>query len=320
MRKIGLPLCFSLLMACAAQASDWPTGAIDVVVPYAPGGAADVMGRIFVDAVSQRLGQTLVVKNTAGAGGLLAARQVARSKPDGRTLIVSGAASHVLAPLMSADANVDPLRDFTHMAYFGGAPSVLLAHPSTGVKTLAEFLAAARNAKDPIGYGSPGVGTAGHIVAAYLAGKENIELVHVPHKGGGAAILDVIAGHVKFASMNWSTAREHVASGALNVIAITSDKRISERPDLPTFKELGYGDLVMATWYGLSGPAGLSPEIVSKLNKAVIESLGDARVTRQLELEAAEPRSLSPQEFTDLVSNELKRWGPIATRLKEANP
>ena len=104
------------------------------------------------------------------------------------------------------------------------------------------------------------------------------------------------------------------------MIAITSDKRISERPDLPTFKELGYGDLVMATWYGLSGPAGLSPEIVSKLNKAVIESLGDARVTRQLELEAAEPRSLSPQEFTDLVSNELKRWGPIATRLKEANP
>ncbi len=320
MRNICLSLCLSFLIHHPAQASDWPTGTIEVVVPYAPGGAADVMGRIFVDAMSQRLGQALVVKNAAGAGGLLAARQVARSKADGRVLIVSGAASHVLAPLMSADANVDPVRDFTHIAYFGGAPTVLLAHPSTGVKTLAEFLVAARAAKDPIGYVSPGVGTAGHIVAAYLAGKENIELVHVPHKGGGAAILDVIAGHVKFASMNWSTAREHVASGALNVIAITSDKRISERPDLPTFKELGYGDLVMATWYGLSGPAGLSQEIVSKLNKAVIESLGDARVTRQLELEAAEPQALSPQEFTDFVGGELKRWAPIATRLKEANP
>ena len=320
MKKIALSLCFSLIFSCQASATDWPTGPIEVVVPYAPGGAADVIARIFMDAVSQRLSQPFVVKNMAGAGGLLAARQVARAKADGRTLIISGAASHVLAPLMSADANVDPLRDFTHVAYFGGAPSVLLAHPSTNIKVLSDFLTTARNTKDGVGYVSPGVGTAGHIVASYLAMKENIDLVHVPHKGGGTAILDVIAGHVKFASMNWSTAREHVAAGALNAIAITSDKRIKERPELPTFREIGYSSLVMATWYGLSGPVGLPSEVVSKLNKAVTDSLRDANVVRHLELEAAEPLALSSQEFTNFVGGELTRWAPITARLKQNNP
>lgn len=320
MKMRALAVAFASLVSFDVVAAEWPDGPVEVVVPYAAGGAADVMGRVFADAMGQRLGVTFVVKNTAGAGGLLAARQVARAKPDGRTLIVSGAASHVLAPLMSQDANIDPLRDFTHIGYFGGAPTVLVAHPATGVQTMADFLKAARATKDALGYVSPGFGTAGHIVASYLAEKESIDLVHVPHKGGGAAILDVIAGHVKFASMNWSTAREHVAARSLNVIAITAERRIVEQPELPTFKELGYGDLVMATWYGVSAPAGLPADIVGKINRAVIDSLGDARVKRQLELESAEAKALTAAQFTEFLGNELRRWAPVTIRLKGVNP
>ena len=302
------------------SAQEWPGGAVEVVVPYAPGGAADVMGRVFMDAIGNKLGHIFVIKNTAGAGGLLAARQVARATPDGRTLIISGAASHLLAPLMNKEANMDPVKEFTHIAYFGGAPSVLVVHPSTGIKTMKDFLSYVRAQKESVGYVSPGVGTGGHITAAYLAEKEKLNLVHVPHKGGGTAILDVVAGHVKVASMNWSTAREHVAAGSLNAIAITSSKRIPDQPNLPTFAELGLTELVMATWYGLSGPAGLPANVVATLNKAAIDSLNDPRVKRQLELEAAEPKALSPAEFTAFIAEEVKRWSPTTNRLREAAP
>ncbi len=306
------------LLPLQAKAQEWPSGTVEVVVPYAPGGAADVMGRIFMDAIGTKLGHNFIVKNSAGAGGLLAARQVARAAPDGRTLIISGAASHLLAPLMSKDANIDPVKEFTHIAYFGGAPSVLVVHPSTGIKSMQDFLRYVRGQKESIGYVSPGVGTGGHITAAFLAEKEKLNLVHVPHKGGGTAILDVVAGHVKIASMNWSTAREHVVAGSLTAIAITASKRIPDQPALPTFAELGYTDLVMATWYGLSGPVGLPKDVVAKLNKAAIDSLNEPRVKRQLELEAAEPKALTPAEFTAFIAEEVKRWSPTTTRLRDA--
>ena len=306
------------LLPLQAQAQEWPSGTVEVVVPYAPGGAADVMGRIFMDAIGTKLGHNFIVKNAAGAGGLLAARQVARAAPDGRTLIISGAASHLLAPLMSKDANIDPVKEFTHIAYFGGAPSVLVVHPSTGIKSMQDFLRYVRGQKESIGYVSPGVGTGGHITAAFLAEKEKLNLVHVPHKGGGTAVLDVVAGHVKIASMNWSTAREHVVAGSLTAIAITASKRIPDQPALPTFAELGYSDLVMATWYGLSGPVGLPKDVVAKLNKAAIDSLNEPRVKRQLELEAAEPKALTPAEFTAFIAEEVKRWSPTTTRLRDA--
>jgi tripartite-type tricarboxylate transporter receptor subunit TctC len=221
---------------------------------------------------------------------------------------------------MNKDANMDPVKEFTHIAYFGGAPSVLVVHPSTDVKTMKDFLAYVRAQKETVGYVSPGVGTGGHITAAYLADREKLNLVHVPHKGGGTAILDVVAGHVKVASMNWSTAREHVAAGSLNAIAITSSKRIPDQPHLPTFAELGLTELVMATWYGLSGPAGLPANVVATLNKAAIDSLNEPRVKRQLELEAAERKTLSPGEFTAFITEEIKRWSPTTERLRNAAP
>jgi tripartite-type tricarboxylate transporter receptor subunit TctC len=299
-----------------AQAADWPTGPVRVIVPYAAGGAADVMGRVFMESVSTRLGQPFVIENQAGAGGLIASRAVARAPADGKTFVISGMASHVLAPLMSADPGFDPNADATHIGFFGGAPSVLVAHPSMNIRTMKDFLAAARAAKDGLEYLSPGVGTGGHVAAAYLAEKEAIKLVHVPYKGGGAAIFDVVAGHVKFASMNWSTAREHVASGALVPIAVTSENRLADRMDVPTFRELGYANLVMTTWYAISGPPGMPADIIARLNGAVVASLDDARVRRQLELEAAVPRAMSPAQVTAFIKGQYDQWRPVTQTLR----
>lgn len=307
---------FIALLHCNLLAEEWPKGPIEVVVPFAPGGAADVMGRVFMDTIGNKLDQTFVVKNTAGAGGLLAARQVARAAPDGRTLIVSGVASHLMAPLMSRELDFDPVKDFTHIAYFGGSPSVLVVHPSTGVTNMKEFIEYVRTEKESLGYVSAGVGSGGHIAAAYLADKDNLNLVHIPHKGGGSAILDLVAGHVTVASMSWSTIRAHVLSKSLTVIAVTSEKRIPELPSVPTFVELGYRDLVMATWYGLSGPAGLPEHIVTKLNKATLDSFHESRVKKQLEIEAAESKILTPKEFSTFIEDEIKRWTPITNKLK----
>jgi tripartite-type tricarboxylate transporter receptor subunit TctC len=307
------------MMTGSAAAADWPTGPVKVVVPYAAGGAADVMGRVFMDSVGTKLGVQFVIENQGGAGGLLGSRAVARSQPDGMTLVISGMASHVLAPLMSKDPGVDPNRGFTHIGFFGGAPSVLLAHPSTGVRNMTDLLDAARKAKDGLEYLSPGFGTAGHIAAAYLADKERIKLLHVPYKGGGAAIFDVVSGHVKFASMNWSTAREHVANGSLVPIAVTSSSRLAELKDVPTFRELGYPDLVMTTWYALSGPAGMPQDVVARLNEAVRQSLESPRVKRQLEIEAAEPRALSPAETASFIQSQYDQWKPVTDSLKSKN-
>ena len=304
------------LLGFNLSAQEWPKAPVEVVVPFAPGGAADVMGRVFMDAIGTKLDQTFIMKNTAGAGGLLAARQVARATPDGRTLIVSGVASHLMAPLMSREIDFDPVKDFTHIAYFGGSPSVLVVHPSTGVQNMKEFIEYVRNQKESVGYVSAGVGSGGHIAAAYLTDKDNLNLVHVPHKGGGTAILDLVAGHVTVASMSWSTIRAHVLSKSLTVIAVTSEKRIPELPAVPTFVELGYRDLVMATWYGLSGPAGLPDYIVAKLNKAALESFHESRVKRQLEIEAAEVKMLTPIDFSTFIAGEIKRWTPITNKLK----
>src|SRR5215831_451994 len=190
----------ALVMACgvalgppaALAQSDWPTKPVRIVVPYAPGGAADALGRVFAEALSTSLGKQFFVENRPGGGSLLGSEMVARAEPDGYTFTLSGMSTHVLAPAMNKNAGFDPVRDFTHIAYFGGAPNVFVVHPTFGVKTFKEFLARARAEPAGIEYVSPGVGSVGNLVAEYLAAKENIKLTHVAYKGGAGALLDLV--------------------------------------------------------------------------------------------------------------------------------
>jgi tripartite-type tricarboxylate transporter receptor subunit TctC len=304
----------AVFSAAPAAAQDWPAKPVRIVVPYGAGGAADTLGRVFADVLSTALGKQFIVENRPGGGSIVGSEAVARSAPDGYTLMLSGMSTHVLAPAMNKSAGFDPVRDFTHIAYFGGAPNAFVVHPSFGVASFKDFLARARSEAD-IPYVSPGVGSVGNLVAEYLAAKESIKLTHVPYRGGAAALTDLVAGHVKVGMMSWSTARQHVRAGKLVPLAMSSAERPKDFPDLPTLHELGYPDLVATTWWALSGPAGLPQEIVEKINSAVNRSLDLPQVRKQLEQEEVQTKAMTPAEVTAFVQSEVSKWVPVVARV-----
>jgi tripartite-type tricarboxylate transporter receptor subunit TctC len=294
-----------------SNAAEWPTKPIRLVVPSSAGGAADLMGRTFATPLGAALGEQLVIDNRPGAGGMIATETVAKAAPDGYTLVVSGLPYQVLGPVVNANATFDPVRDFTHIAYFGGSPIVLVAHPSLGVKTYAEFVALAAKGKTDLDYVSPGFGTVGNVVAEYLGSHAKINLRHVPYKGGGTAIIDLVAGHVKIGSMTWSTTLEHIRAGKLIPLAISTAQRLPEFPDVPTFAELGFPDLVLTAWFSLSGPPKMPPAIVERLNKAVNESMAKPEVRAAMERDASLTQAMTPKEFTTFLQNEVNKWTPV---------
>ena len=211
----GLAASVLVRSAFAAAADEWPERPVRIVVPFSAGGAADTFGRFYADALSTAFGKQFFVENKVGAGGMIASEEVARAKPDGYTLMVSGIPTHVLGPAMNKNVSFDPMRDFTHIAFFGGAPNAFVVHPDFGVRTFADFMTRAKGESGGIEYVSAGVGTVGNWVAEYLAAKTGIKLVHVAYKGGANAVLDLIAGHVKVGMLTYSSVSEHVRSGAL---------------------------------------------------------------------------------------------------------
>jgi tripartite-type tricarboxylate transporter receptor subunit TctC len=299
------------LALTGAAAAEWPVKPVKVIVAYAAGGANDLLARVFAERLSEAFGQQFVVENRTGGGGLIGAEAVARSEPDGYTLMASGLPSHVLAPAMNPkNANFDPVRDFTHIAYLGGPPNVFAVHASLPVKSFRELLALMRSASSGIEYVSPSIGSVGNMVAEYVAAKEKIKLVHVVYRGGGAAILDLVAGHVKVGSMTLATTLPHIRSGALRPLAISSAQRVPELPDVPTLVELGYPELVVTTWYALSGPAGLPKDIVERLNREVNRAMDVAKVREHLAQETVQTRAMSPAEMTAFMKGEVDKWVP----------
>lgn len=300
----------ALWLIGTANAADWPTKPVHVIVAYAAGGANDLLGRVFAEQLTQALGQPFLVENRTGGGGLVGTEYVARSQPDGYTLIVSGMPSHVLAPAMNKNAGFDPVRDFTHIAYLGGPPNVFAVHNSSPAKSFRELLDLMRKQPGGVEYVSPSVGSVGNMVAEYVAAKEHVKLTHVAYRGGGSAIFDLVAGHVKMGSMTLSTMSQHIKAGTLRALAISSAARVPELPDVPTLVELGYPELVVRTWYGLSGPAGLPPEIVTRINEVVNKAMDLPKVQQQLAGEAVETKAMTPAEFTRFMQDQVGQWVP----------
>ena len=302
----------------AAAAQEWPERPVRIVVPFAAGGAADTFGRLYADALSAAFGKPFYVENRLGAGGLIATEDVARAKPDGYTLMVSGIPTHVLGPAMNKNVGFDPLRDFTHIAFFGGAPNVFVVHPAFGANSLDAFMARAKTDSGGIEYVSAGFGTLGNWVAEYLAARAGIKLVHVAYKGGANALLDLIAGHVKVGMLTYSSVGEHIRVGALAGLAVTASARLPQMPAVPTFRELGYPELVATTWFALSGPAGLPGDIVTKLNRAAVAALERPQMRRQIEQDAVEVGPMSPAEVTRYFASEIDKWHPVIARVLSA--
>ena len=309
MNRLLIVLIFAVF-ASGAAAQPWPDRPVHIIAPFAPGGSADTLGRIVAQKLTASLKESFIVENRPGAGGALGSELVAKAAPDGYTLVVSGIASHVLAPAIQGTP-YDPVRDFTHIALFGGPPAVLAVNPSLKVKDLREFVALAKAKPKALSYGSPGNGTQGQLVAELFKRLAGIDLQHVPYKGASNAVTDMMAGHIPAVSTTLSTAAGQIRAGRARGLAISASARLPEYPDIPTFAESGYPDLVATVWFSLSGPAGLPPQIVERLNAEVRRALELSDVKEKLRHEGIAPNRLDAKEFTAFVADELRRWGPI---------
>jgi len=299
------------VMQASAQAPVWPSKPVRVIVPFAPGGSADTLGRLVSQKLSESLKQTFVIENRSGAGGVIGSDLTAKAAPDGYTLVVSGVASHAIAPALSKDVPFDALRDFTHIALFGGPPGVLVVHPGVPAKDFREFIALLKAQPGKMSYGSPGNGTQGHLLGEQLKQIAGVQMTHVPYKGAGPAVADMIAGHIPAGSQTLSSAATQIRAGKLRALAVSSARRLPDFPDVPTYAELGYPELTATIWFSLSGPAGMPREIVNKLNAEVRRILQLPDVRERLKPEGVEPGDLDPQAFTAFVAGELKRWAPV---------
>ena len=302
------------LASSAVSAQEWPTRPVKIIAPFAAGGSADTLGRIMSEQMSQSLKQQFIVENKPGAGGVVGSSQAAHAEPDGYTFVISGIASHVIAPIINGNTGYDPVKDFTHVAYLGGPPIVIIVNPSLGIKTLADLIAYQKKTGQPLTYASPGAGTNGNLVAEYFAKKAGIAVEHVPYRGAALGVLDVVAGHLTFGSMTWTTASGHIQAGTVTPLAVSSNERLPDFPDVPTLKELGYPELVCTVWFSLSGPPGIPANIVQKLNAEVVKAMQSEPVQQKLRQEEILTEPMDSPQFTKFVADELARWRPIAER------
>ncbi len=306
----------ALLMALSlssgtASAQAWPAKPVRIIVPYAPGGTADTLGRLVAQKLTESMKQTFVVENIPGASGLIGSDRVAKAPPDGYMLVVINTGSHIIGPTMSKKAPFDPVRDFTHIALFGGPPNVLAVHPSVPARDFKEFIAYAKSQPGKLSYGSSGTGGQGHLFGEHIKQLLGIDMVHVPYKGAALAVNDLIAGHIPAISTTLTTAAESIKGGKARALAVSSPSRVPDFPDVPTFAELGHPELTGSSGFGLSGPAGMPQDIVQRLNTEVRRILQLPEILQRLRPEGIEPGNLDPKAFTAFVAAELKRWVPV---------
>ena len=299
------------LPAQAQTPSSWPAKPVRLVIPFGAGGTADTFGRLLAGKFSETFGQQVITDNRAGAGGLIGSEIVAKSPADGYTLVISGLASHVLAPTLAAKAPFDPARDVTHIAYFGGPPAVFAVHPSIPTKTLREFVAFAKARPKQLVFGSPGTGTLGHLFGVLFANRAGIAIEHVPYKSAAFAVVDLVGGHIQTISTTLSTAAPQIRAGRIRPLALSAKERLQEYAQVPTFPESGYPELVATVWFALSGPPGLPAEIVNRLNAECQRVLALPEVRERLRIDGIVPQSMSAQGFAEFVAAELRRWTPI---------
>jgi tripartite-type tricarboxylate transporter receptor subunit TctC len=307
-----LGLTGALDLACA---DDYPTRPITLIVPFPPGGSTTVMARNVADKLSVSLGQQIVVENRGGAGGVIGTRFVARATPDGYTILLSYTATMAIAPAMNVNAGYDPRKDFVPIGMIGAAPSVLVVNPSLPVHSIAELIAYAKAAPVPVQYGSPGVGTVNHLAGEYLAAETGMKLQHVPYKGNGPALGDLLGGHIPMMFVPIPVALGNIKAGTLRGLAIGSAKRTSLLPELPTLAESGVPGFEVALRYGLVAPAGTPPAVIARLNKELNAALLTEDVKNRLATEGAESLPGTPEAYAADIDREEIKWGGLVKKL-----
>ncbi|GIQ72893.1 tripartite tricarboxylate transporter substrate binding protein [Bradyrhizobium sp. RD5-C2] len=299
-----------------ARAADYPTRPIKLVVPYAAGGPTDVLGRIVGEYLGRDLKQVVVVENKAGAQGAIGAEAVARSDPDGYTLFVTAASIFVLNPLLYKKLPYDPARDFRLLSVITDAPMIMEVNPSVPAKTIAEFVAYAKTNPGKLNFGSAGTGGTVHLAGEMFKQMAGVEMTHVPYKGAGPALQDLLSGNIQLMFDTLGTALPPVKSGMLRALAVSSTERIPDLPDLPTIAESGYPDYAVSVWYGIAAPSKVPDDIAGKIKASLDRALNDEAFRASLVRIGFPPlRVKSQAEIDRFVDTDRARWAGVVKAL-----
>lgn len=309
--RIAAALAVVAFFAAPSSNAQWaPTKPVRFIVGFPPGGATDLVARILQPKLTASLGQQVIVDNRPGANGLLSMQLTARGEPDGHSFAMSHIGSLVVSPAIQ-NVGYDPIKDFTHLGMLVTLQNILIVHPGTQAKTLPEFIALAKSQPGKINYASSGVGSPGHLAIGLLEIMTGVSLNHVPYKGGGPAIADLIAGHIPSFIAVISTAVPHVRSGRARALAVTGAKRAEAVPDVPTMAEAGVKGYAAVNWYGLSAPAKLPAAVVQRLNKDFQAALSAPDVVQQLKDRGIDSSFSTGPEYVEYIRSEQKRWAPV---------
>jgi tripartite-type tricarboxylate transporter receptor subunit TctC len=298
----------------AAWAQDFPNRPITLVVPYAAGGGNDVMARIVGEKMSRTLGQQIVIDNRPGAGGAIATRQVAKATPDGYTLVIGGTGSLAVNPTLLPNVGYDVRKDFAPIGLIGSSAMIVLVHPSIKAKTLPELIALAKKEPGKLNYASAGVGSGIHLGAELFAHMAGIKLVHIPYKGTGPALTDLIGGHVAIYFSSLPPAIGIVKDGKVRALAVTATKRSNIFPDLPTVAEAALPGFEAALRYGILAPAGTPRPVVDKLNAALRQALADPDTIARMARDGTEASPGSPEDYAADIDHEERKWSGVVKR------
>jgi tripartite-type tricarboxylate transporter receptor subunit TctC len=299
-----------------AQAQDkYPSRPIHIIVPTPAGGPVDVMARLVANQIAPTLGQSVVIENRGGAGNTIGSAEAARATPDGYTLLYSSSSGLVIAPMLQKNAGYDPLKSYDPIALVAATANVLVVHPSVPVRSVQELIAYAKAHPGMVNFSSGGIGTLPHLMGEYFKSKAGIDVVHVPYRGGGPSIQDVVAGHIQFTFEGISVLLPFIQSGQLRALGVTSAKRSPLLPELPTMIESGFPDFATSAWTGLLAPAGTPPAVIAKLNGAVNAALQGAEMKAALDRLAADTLGGPPQELTKVIASDISKWAPIVQAL-----
>ncbi len=320
-RNLFQNFCVSLLAGvvfaagsdAAAQAGSpatYPSKPIRIVVPYPPGAGTDLHARAIAQRLTERLGQSVLVENRAGANGAIAMEHVARSAPDGHTLVYALPAQYAVNPALYAKLGYDPLRDFEPVMLIARAPLVLFSHPSVPVQTVGELIRLAKARPDALVLASAGNGSAGHLCLELFKSMSGARILHVPYKGAAPSMVDLVAGQAQLSFLAWSTAGGYVKAGKLRALGVTSEQRASALRDVPAIAESLPG-FDIANWYGLAGPKGLPRTVMSKLHAETSRVLAEPELRLMFEKEAIDILTGSPEDFGDYLKSEYVKWGKL---------
>jgi len=310
--KRTIPFLLAALAASSLHAQqNFPTHPVTLTVGFAPGGGTDTAARIVAKKLTENIGQSVIVENRAGAGGNIAAQQIATAPPDGYTIHLTSVGPMTVAPAMVKNLPYDPKKDIAPITMGMVFPNVFVIHPGVPARTLPEFVALAKAKPGQLNYGSSGIGGAGHLSGELFKQRAGIEMTHVPYKGGGPAMTDLLGGRIAMYPSVPSTAQPHIDAGKLIAIATTGAKRTSLMPNVPTVAEQGYPGFEAVNWYAFVAPGKTPKEIIDYWNRELVKALNDPSVKSGLAKQGLEPQPGTPQELARYIDTETEKWGKV---------